>query len=59
MDADLVIVMGTSLKVMPFASLLEIVDEEIPIILINKECSFMESRENTLFLEGDIDDRIK
>jgi len=36
-EADLVIVMGTSLKVMPFASLMTDVRDEIPRLLINRD----------------------
>lgn len=34
-QADLVIIIGTSLKVMPFAFLAHMIDKNIPVILIN------------------------
>lgn len=36
-EADLVIVMGTSLTVQPFASLPELCDQEVPRVLLNRE----------------------
>ncbi|KAI8145256.1 DHS-like NAD/FAD-binding domain-containing protein [Fennellomyces sp. T-0311] len=36
-DADLLIVIGTSLKVQPFASLIDSVNDHVPRLLINKE----------------------
>lgn len=34
---DLVFVMGTSLMVQPFASLVEVVEESVPLVLMNRE----------------------
>jgi NAD-dependent SIR2 family protein deacetylase len=71
-EADLVIVMGTSLKVHPFSSLIGQIPSTTPLVIINKElpklsttakgvgkggrCS--EDKENLLFLEGDIEENI-
>lgn len=35
--SDLVIIMGTSLKVQPFSTLLQSIDETIPIVVINRD----------------------
>lgn len=56
-EADLVIVMGTSLKVYPFAFLLTTLSEEVPIVLINRENPGI-ARENFLFLPGEIEETI-
>jgi len=57
-EGDLVIVMGTSLRVFPFASLVGMIEEKVPIVLINRENTSIK-RENFLFLQGDIDERLK
>lgn len=57
-DADLVFVMGTSLKVQPFALLVEMVPLTTPIVLINRENTSIH-RKNFLFLEGDIEDSVQ
>jgi len=56
-QADLVIVMGTSLKVFPFAMLLMEVPEHVPIVLINREnTGGLDHRgDRFLFLQGDIE----
>jgi len=57
-QADLAIVMGTSLTVQPFASLINMVSKNVPMVLINREnCSV--TRDKFLFLEGDIEDTIQ
>jgi NAD-dependent histone deacetylase SIR2 len=53
-EADLVIVMGTSLKVSPFSQLLKLIPETTPLVIINKELPKI-VRNNVLFLEGDIE----
>jgi NAD-dependent SIR2 family protein deacetylase len=57
-QADLVIVMGTSLKVYPFAFLIDNLASEIPLVLINRENPGL-NRDNFLFLPGDIENTIK
>jgi len=57
-EGDLVVVMGTSLQVFPFASLVSEVSKEVPLVYINRENTSL-YRENFLFLEGDIDESIK
>jgi NAD-dependent SIR2 family protein deacetylase len=72
-EADLVIVMGTSLKVHPFSSLVSQIPLTTPLVIINKELTKLsttpkgvgkgggrstEERENLLFLEGDIEENI-
>lgn len=56
-SADLVIVMGTALKVYPFAFLLTYLAGDTPIVLINRENPGID-RENFLFLAGDIEETI-
>jgi thiamine pyrophosphate-dependent acetolactate synthase large subunit-like protein len=51
---DLVIVMGTSLQVFPFAGLIDQVPKTIPIVLINRENPGID-RDCFLFLPGDIE----
>jgi NAD+-dependent protein deacetylase SIR2 len=55
--SDLVIIMGSSLKVYPFAQLVHSLSEDIPIVLINRENPGI-VRNNFLFLSGDIEDNI-
>jgi NAD-dependent SIR2 family protein deacetylase len=50
--------MGTSLVVFPFAFLVQIVDQNTPMILINNINS-IGNRKNSLWLDGNIDDQIK
>jgi NAD-dependent SIR2 family protein deacetylase len=59
-NADLVIVMGTSLKVFPFAMLADSVfcPESIPMVLVNRENPGL-YRNRMLFLEGDIETSIQ
>jgi len=57
-EGDLVFVIGTSLKVFPFASLVQMIPKETPIVLINRENTVVK-RDNFLFLQGDIDERVK
>lgn len=57
--ADLVIIMGTSLVVMPFAGLAKSISKEVPIVVINRENSLKDKRENFLFLGGDLDKNVK
>lgn len=48
--------MGTSLKVYPFAGLVNMVDRRVPRILINRECpeAFQSDRTTDVTLLGDI-----
>jgi len=57
--ADLVFVMGTSLKVFPFNAIVSIIPKETPVVLINFENSLTSSFNKFLFLQGDIDSHIK
>jgi NAD-dependent SIR2 family protein deacetylase len=57
-QSDLVIVMGTALKVFPFAFLLEFLNSETPVLLINRENPGVE-RNNLLFIPGDIQESIR
>ncbi|KAL4491311.1 hypothetical protein ABPG72_021697 [Tetrahymena utriculariae] len=57
-SADLVFVMGTSLKVFPFAALVDLISEDVPIVLINRENPGIK-RNRFLFLEGEIDDNVE
>lgn len=51
--ADLILVLGTSLTVYPFSGLVNYSDENIPLVVINKEIPPV-LRGNVIFLEGDI-----
>ena len=61
-DIDLVIIMGTSLKVFPFAGIPELVGQNKGIIVFNKEkvgnYRYNEIGENDYFIEGKIDENI-
>lgn len=52
---DLAYVMGTSLIIQPFASLIDIVPSNIHLVCINKE-NYNISRENFLLIDGNLDD---
>jgi len=54
-SADLAIVMGTSLTVHPFASLIDMVPKKAPMVLINRDSAISE-RDKFLFLQGDIEE---
>jgi NAD-dependent histone deacetylase SIR2 len=58
--ADLVIVMGTSLSVQPFASLPQLVGEDTPRILINMEpVGDLGSRADDVLILGDCDEGVR
>jgi NAD-dependent histone deacetylase SIR2 len=58
--ADLVIVMGTSLTVHPFASLPQMASEGVPRVLINKEVvGDFGSRPDDVMILGDCDDGVR
>lgn len=54
---DLAIVMGTSLVVFPFASLVSMIPKEVPIVLINRDES-LQGESNYLFMGGDLDQNV-
>jgi NAD+-dependent protein deacetylase SIR2 len=59
-QADLVIVMGTSLTVHPFASLPQFASERVPRLLINKECvGDFGSRPDDVVVLGDCDEGVR
>ena len=60
-QADLVIVMGTSLKVFPFANLITLIPKTVPIVLINRDDSYAQGNviNNYLFLGGDLDKNVE
>lgn len=59
-EADLVIVMGTSLSVQPFASLPGFAEEGVPRILINKEAvGDLGSRSDDVLVLGDCDEGVR
>lgn len=58
-EADLVIIMGTSLVVFPFAMLGQLIDPDTPMVLINNTDSRPGKKSNSLWLDGSLDDRIK
>jgi NAD-dependent SIR2 family protein deacetylase len=51
-------VAGTSLKVFPFAALIEVVPAKVPIILINREDSLEKCANPSRKFLGDIDEII-
>lgn len=57
-EADLVIVMGTSLKVNPFSTLLNSIPQPCPLVIINRDYPKLPDRENILFLPGEIEDTV-
>ncbi|KAE9372573.1 SIR2-domain-containing protein [Stipitochalara longipes BDJ] len=58
--ADLVIVMGTSLSVQPFASLPQFASEGVPRVLINKEkVGDLGSRPDDVLVLGDCDEGVR
>ena len=59
-QADLVIIMGTSLMVQPFASLPSVVSEGVPRVLINLEqAGSIGSRADDVLLLGDCDEQVR
>jgi len=52
-EADLVIIMGTSLKVAPFDGLLGFIEDDTPILFINKEKIELKHKENAIYFIGD------
>lgn len=59
-EADLVFVMGTSLKVFPFAGLLDLIQPRVPIVLVNREDPgrIDRGRHPVIFLEGEIEESL-
>ena len=59
----LLIIIGTSLTVQPFASLVDYVNPEVPRFLINNECvgdfNYKESGSNDYFIKGDCQDTLR
>lgn len=60
LEADLVFVMGTSLKVFPFAGLLDLIAPAVPVVLVNRENPgrIDTSRHPMLFLQGAIEESV-
>jgi NAD-dependent SIR2 family protein deacetylase len=58
--SDLVFIMGTSLKVFPFAGLVDLIPEGVPVVLVDRvdPGRFEVDNPNVLFLQGDIEDTI-
>lgn len=57
-EADLVIVSGTSLKVYPFAFLVQMIPKHVPVVVINYENPLQKAFDNMLFIQGDIEANI-
>ena len=61
-DVDLIIVMGTSLKVYPFAAIPEYANEKTDIVVFNMEkvgiYQYYNLKSNDIFIEGKIDENI-
>ena len=58
-QADLVIISGTSLKVYPFAFLVQLIPKKVPVVLINFENSVNTNLERFLFIQGDIEENFR
>lgn len=58
-NADLVIIMGTSLKVFPFASMVDLIPDKVPLVCINRSNPGIDRQDNFLFIEGTMDDSIE
>lgn len=59
-EADLLIVIGTSLKVYPFAGLAELAEEGVPRVLINAvKAGQIGSRPDDVFFLGDCDEQVR
>ncbi len=59
-EADLVIVMGTSLVVYPFAFLVDMVKPQVPLVLINNTDSRKQPpKSNSIWLDDSLDERVK
>ena len=63
--SDLVFIIGTTMKVKPFANLVHLINDETPIIIINKEdiignikSPLMRKRNKIYFIDGKIDEII-
>ena len=61
-DIDLIIIMGTSLKVIPFANIPNLIDENVYKVVFNMDkvgnFSFEKILEKSVFIQGKIDDNI-
>lgn len=58
-QADLVIIMGTSLKVFPFASMVGLIPDDCPLVCINRSNPGIDKPDNFLFVSGDMDDNVE
>ena len=56
-EADLVIIIGTSLTVFPFAFLAQVIPPTVPTVMINNTNN-IPLKDNFLWLEGDIQENI-
>lgn len=56
-EADLIMVMGTSLKVAPFSQLVNL-NTEVPLVVFNRDPLSI-YRDNFLFLQGDLEEVLK
>ncbi len=57
-QCDCLIVIGTSLRVQPFASLIDQVNVSCPRLLINREQVFQHITQRDIFLQGDCDTEV-
>ena len=56
---DLVLVLGTSLKVAPVASIPDWVKSDVPRVLINREIVGTFNGDKDVFVEGDCDESVR
>lgn len=57
-QSDLVFIAGTSLKVYPFAFLVELIPKSCPVVLINFDNPLKKPFDKFLFIQGDIEANI-
>ena len=57
-EADLVFIIGTSLAVMPFAFLAQMIPKGVPVVLINNTDSLAMVKDLKLWMQGDIQDNV-
>ena len=56
-EADLAFIIGTSLAVMPFAFMAQLIPKEAPVVLINNTDS-LPGCTNKVWMEGDIQENV-
>lgn len=57
-ESDLVFVVGTSLAVVPFSFLAQMIPEKVPVVLINNTDSLSYIKDRKLWMDGDIQENM-